>query len=114
MNFSIFWRSLASYKKHLEKEYQDKLDTLKDQYDWQMLEYEEEIRNLKNEVNRLSNSRRRVRPDIAAVETALVHRMIANFNTLSRGSIFNKNARFFKKCLKKRDAQALFDMLLNI
>ena len=105
---------LSAYKKQLEKEYQDKLDTLKDRYGWQMLEYEEEIRNLKNEVNRLSNSRRRVRPDIAAVETALVHRMIANFNTLSRGSIFNKNARFFKKCLKKRDAQALFDMLLNI
>ena len=105
---------LSAYKKQLEKEYQDKLDTLKDQYGWQMLEYEEEIRNLKNEVSRLSNSRRRARPDVAAVETALVHRMITNFNTLSRGSIFNKNARFFKKCLKKRDAQALFDTLLNI
>lgn len=105
---------LSEYKKQLEKEFQNKIDALKDQYGWQMLEYEEEIRNLKNEMNRLSNSRRRVRPDVAAVETALVHRMIANFNTLSRGSIFNKNARFFKKCLKKRDAQALFDMLLNI
>ena len=105
---------LSAYKKQLEKEYQDKLNTLKDQYGWQMLECEEEIRNLKNEVSRLSNSRRRARPDVAAVETALVRRMIANFNTLSHGSIFNKNARFFKKCLKKRDAQALFDMLLNI
>ena len=103
---------MATYESRLQ-EYDKFLNDKIHEYNCQISNYEEEIRKLKEENAALRTARRRPRINSTAIEDAVIQKMIANFELLKHGGIFNRNTRRFKKALKKRDSKTLFELLNN-
>lgn len=114
-----FSEELENYRR-LVREYEKRLQYYEEYVHQKSCEYKQQISNYENENHRLKEenqtlrtARRRPRMDSSIIESALIEKMTLRFQTLSRGGIFNREARRFKKAWKKKNIEVVFELLNN-
>lgn len=119
IEFKHLSEELESYKRRVREyeesllNYDNYLQQKLHEHELQIAVYEDVNNRLKEENLSLRAARRRPRVDPSVIESALIEKMTLRFQTLKRGSIFNREARRFKKAWKKKNIKVVFELLNN-